>query len=340
MATRELRYREALNEALRQEMERDPTVFIMGEDIAGGAGRAHMGIIDAWGGPFRVTKGLITRFGPERVRDTPISEAGFIGAAIGAASVGMRPVVELMYIDFAGVCLDQIINNAAKMRYMYGGQVKVPVTIITRIGAGFGAAAQHSESFYSIFVHFPGLKGVVPSDSYTGKGLLIAAIRDDDPVVFFEHKKLYGRVGPVPEEPYTLPIGKARVLKEGKDITLVGIALMTWECMAAAEALAKEGIDAEVIDLLSVAPIDYDTVLTSVQKTHRIVVVDEDNPRCSVASEIEAAVAEEAFDYLDAPPRKVTPPHTPVPYSRPLEDLYIPNAARIVKVVQEVLGRG
>ncbi|MFN3973949.1 MAG: alpha-ketoacid dehydrogenase subunit beta [Dehalococcoidia bacterium] len=338
MATRGLRFREALNEALRQEMERDPTVFIMGEDIAGGAGRAHLGIVDAWGGPFRVTKGLITQFGPERVRDTPISEAGFIGAGIGAASVGMRPVVELMFVDFAGVCLDQIINNAAKMRYMYGGQVKVPVTIITRIGAGVGSAAQHSESFYSIFAHFPGLKGVVPSDPYTGKGLLISAIRDDDPVIVFEHKKLYGRLGPVPEEPYTLPIGKARVLKEGKDITLVGIALMTWECMGAAEALAKEGVDAEVIDLLSVAPLDYDTVLESVRKTHRIVVVDEDNPRCSVASEIEAMVAEEAFDYLDAPPRKVTPPHTPVPYSRPLEDLYVPNASRIIRVVKEVLG--
>ncbi|MBI4337159.1 MAG: alpha-ketoacid dehydrogenase subunit beta [Chloroflexi bacterium] len=336
---REIRYRDAVNEALRQEMQRDPDVIILGEDIAGGAGRAQQGIVDAWGGPFRTTQRLIQEFGPERVRDTPISEGGFIGAAIGAAAAGLRPVAELMFVDFVGVCLDQLLNNAAKMRYMYGGQITIPVTIVTRIGAGVGSAAQHSESFYSIFAHIPGLKGVVPSDPYTAKGLLTAAIRDDDPVVLFEHKKLYNRTGPVPQEAYTLPIGKARVLKPGKDITLVGISLMTWECMAAAEALAKEGVDAEVIDLLSVSPIDYDAVLESVRKTHRLVVVDEDTPRCSVASEIISIVAEEALDFLDAPPRKVTAPHTPVPYSRPLEKLYVPDAARIVAAARAAVGR-
>ncbi|MBI4234170.1 MAG: alpha-ketoacid dehydrogenase subunit beta [Chloroflexi bacterium] len=337
MPTRELRYRDAVNEALRQEMRRDPTVIILGEDIAGAAGRAHLGFIDAWGGAFRVTKGLITEFGPERVRDTPISEAGFIGAAVGAAASGLRPVAELMFVDFVGVCLDQLLNNAAKMRYMYGGQIKVPLTLLTRIGAGTGSAAQHSESFYSIFAHFPGLKGVVPSDPYTAKGLLIAAIRDDDPVVVFDHKRLYNTAGPVPEEPYALPIGKARVLKPGKDVTLVGLSLMTSLCSEAAGRLAEEGIDAEVVDLLSISPIDYDTVIESVRKTHRLVVVDEDTPRCSVASEVVSMVAEEALDYLDAPPRKVTAPHTPVPYSRPLETEYIPSAERVIAAVKGML---
>ena len=215
-----------------------------------------------------------------------------------------------MFVDFVGVCLDQILNNAAKMRYMYGGQVKVPFTLITRIGAGTGSAAQHSESFYSIFSHIPGLKGVVPSDPYSAKGLLISAIRDDDPVVFFEHKLLYPETGTVPEEPYALPLGKARTLRSGKDITLVGVSRMTMLCLEAAETLSQEGVEAEVIDLMSVSPIDYDLIVESVRKTHRIVVVDEDTPRCGIASDICATVTEEAFDHLDAPPTKVTaPPH-------------------------------
>jgi pyruvate/2-oxoglutarate/acetoin dehydrogenase E1 component len=335
-ATREILYREAINEALRQEMERDETVIVMGEEIAGGAGREHLGIVDAWGGPFRTTVGLIQQFGNERILDTPLSEAAFVGTAIGAASTGMRAVAELMFVDFVGVCMDQLLNNAAKMRYMFGGQVKVPFVLLTRIGAGFGSAAQHSESFYSIFSHIPGLKGVVPSDPYTAKGLLVAAIRDDDPVVYFEHKGLYGNKGPVPEELYTLPLGKARTVREGADITLVGISRMTWVCTEAAEELAKEGINAEVVDLLSVSPIDYDHVIDSVRRTHRLVVVDEDTPICSMASDICARVAEEAFDYLDAPPSRVTSPHTPVPYSRPLENTYLPNAARVVKAVQKL----
>ena len=206
--TRELRYREAINEAIIQEMERDPDVIIMGEEIAGGAGREHLGIVDAWGGAFKTTVGLIQKFGSQRVKDTPLSEAAFVGTAIGAASTGLRPIAELMFVDFVGVCMDQILNNAAKMRYMYGGQVKVPFTLLTRIGAGTGSAAQHSESFYSIFSHIPGIKGVVPCDPYTAKGLLISAIRDDDPVVFFEHKLLYPETGPVPEEPYCHPPGE------------------------------------------------------------------------------------------------------------------------------------
>ena len=336
---RQIRYREAINEALSQEMERDPSIIIMGEEVAGGAGREHLGVIDAWGGPFRTTAGLIQKFGAKRVRDTPISEAAFIGTAIGAASTGLRTIADLMFVDFIGVCFDQILNNAAKMRYMYGGQVKVPFTLITRIGAGTGSAAQHSESFYSIFSHIPGLKGVVPSDPYSAKGLLISAIRDDDPVVFFEHKLLYGEMGPVPEEPYALPLGKARTLRPGKDITLVGISRMTMLCLEAAQSLADEGVEAEVIDLMSISPIDYDHIAESVRKTHRLVVVDEDTPRCGVASDVCATIAEEAFDYLDAPPTKVTAPHTPVPYSKPLEGAYIPNVPRIIAAVKRLLNQ-
>ena len=338
-ATREIQFREAVNECLRQEMSRDDSVIIMGEEIAGGAGREEQGVVDAWGGPFRTTVGLIQEFGRERVLDTPLSEAAFIGAAIGASSTGLRAVAELMFVDFIGVCMDQLVNNAAKMRYMFGGQVKVPFTMMTRIGAGFGAAAQHSESYYSIFSHFPGLKGLVPSDAYTAKGLLAAAIRDDDPVVFFEHKGLYGERGPVPEESYVLPIGKARTVRQGTDITLVGISKMTWICTEAAEELAKSGVNAEVIDLLSVSPIDYDHILDSVRRTHRIVVVDEDTPICSLAGDICARVAEEAFDYLDAPPSRVTAPHTPVPYSRALENNYVPNAGRVIKLVNDLMSR-
>ena len=334
---RSIRYSEAQKEAIQLEMRRDPNVIIMGEDIAGGAGRAHLGIVDAWGGPFRSTKGLITEFGPERVRDTPISEAGFIGTAVGAATVGMRPIVELMFIDFLGVCLDQLFNNAAKLRYMLGGQVAVPLTIITRIGAGTSSAAQHSESFYSIFTHLPGLKCVAPSDAYTAKGLLAAAIRDDDPVIVCDHKRLLNNSGIVPEEEYIVPLGKARVLKEGQDVTLVGVSLMTSVCMEAAERLAQQGVDAEVVDLLSLSPMDDEAILTSVRKTHRIVVVDEDTPRCSVATDIVALVAGQAFDDLDAPPRMVTAPHTPVPYSQPLERLYLPNADRVVATVDAML---
>ena len=343
---RALTFTQAVNEALRQEMERDDTVFIMGEDVAGGAGRADFE--DAWGGPFRLTKGLIGEFGPERVRDTPISEAGFIGAGVGAAATGLRPIVDLMFVGFFGVCGDQIMNNAAKMHYMFGGKVRVPLTIMTSIGAGTNSAAQHSETLYSIFAHFPGLKCVCPSGPYSAKGLHIAAIRDDDPVIVFNHALLIGRRGAnverddvyglhVPEEPYVLPIGKSLVAREGTDLTLIGTGYTTLVCCEAAAQLAKQGYSAEVVDLLSISPLDEETILESVMKTRKVVIVDEDYPRCSVASDLSALVAEEAFDYLDAPPKRVTAPHTPVPYSQPLEALYLPNRERVVSAALSVL---
>jgi len=338
-AIRKVSYIQAINEALRQEMERDETVFVMGEDIAGGAGREDQGIIDSWGGPMRLTKGLIGQFGKERVRDTPISEAGFIGAGVGAAATGLRPVVELMYVSFFGVCADQITNNAAKMHYMFGGKIKLPLTIMTGMGAGLNTAAQHSETLYSIFTHFPGLKCAVPSDAYTGKGIMTTSIRDDDPVIIFQNRQLMGLPASVhvPEEPYTLPIGKARITREGTDVTLVGIGYTSYINNQAADALAAEGISAEVVDLLWTSPMDEETILDSVQKTRKIVIVDEDYPRCSIASDISALVAEQAFDDLDAPPKRVNPPHTSVPYSRPLEALYVPTVERVVGAVREVM---
>ena len=334
---RTLSFIQAVNEALRQEMERDSTVIIMGEDIAGGAGRPDKE--DAWGGPMRLTKGLIGQFGAERIRDTPISEAGFVGAGVGAAATGLRPVVDLMYVGFFGVCADQIINNAAKIHYMFGGKVKIPLTIMTGIGAGTNSAAQHSETLYSIFTHFPGLKCVVPSNPYNAKGLFMSAIRDDDPVIIFNNRQLMGMRFDmnVPEEPYTVPIGKAEIAREGTDVTLVGIGYTTSVCLEAAQELEEQGFSAEVIDLLSLSPMDDEAILASVRKTRKIVIVDEDYPRCSIASDISALVAEQAFDYLDAPPKRVNPPHTLVPYSRPLEALYVPDKAKVVAAAREVL---
>ena len=341
---RQLTYVQAVNEALRQEMERDPAVFIMGEDIAGAPGRE--GMEDAWGGVFRLTKGLIGQFGPDRIRDTPISEAGFIGAGVGAAATGMRPIVDLMFVGFLGVCGDQIFNNAAKMHYMFGGKVTLPLTIMTATGAGTNSAAQHSETVYSVFAHYPGLKCVVPSTPYTAKGLFISAIRDDDPVIIFNNMLLMGRgvtegimpgEGHVPEEAYTVPIGAADVAREGSDVTLVGIGITTGTCHQAAEELDSQGYSAEVIDLLSVSPLDEETILNSVRKTRRVVIVDEDYPRCSVASDISALVAEQAFDYLDAPPSRVTAPHTSVPYSRVLEAEFVPSKEKVVRAALATL---
>jgi pyruvate/2-oxoglutarate/acetoin dehydrogenase E1 component len=334
---RQLSYIQAVNEALRQEMERDSAVIIMGEDIAGGAGRPDKE--DAWGGPMRLTKGLIGQFGPERIRDTPISEAGFVGAGVGAAATGLRPVVDLMYVGFFGVCADQIVNNAAKIHYMFGGKVKIPLTIMTGIGAGTNSAAQHSETLYSVFTHFPGLKCVVPSNPYNAKGLFMSAIRDDDPVIVFNNRQLMGMRFDqnVPEEPYTVPIGKAVIAREGTDVTLVGIGYLTNVCLQAAQELEAQGYSAEVIDLLSLSPMDDEAILTSVRKTRKIVIVDEDYPRCSIAGDISALVAEEAFDYLDAPPKRVTPPHTLVPYSRTLEAMYVPDKDKVVAAAREVL---
>lgn len=338
MSTRVITFREAINEALRLEMRRDPTVILMGEDISGGAA-THLEEkgTEAWGGDLGVTKGLAIEFGRERVRDTPISESAFIGAAVGAASTGLRPVAELMFVDFFGVCMDQIFNQGGKLRYMFGGKAKVPMVIRTLIGAGFRAAAQHSAVLYSVFAHMPGLKCVVPSTPYNAKGLLAAAIRDDDPVIYFEHLVLLDSTGPVPEGEYIVPLGKAEIARPGKDATVVAIGRMRLFAMQAADELAKEGIDVEVVDPQSISPLDESTILESVKKTRRLVVVDEDNPRCSVANDIVTLAAQQAFDYLDAPPQTVTAPHTPVPFSPVLEDAYLPSPAKIAAAVRAVV---
>src|SRR4249919_570433 len=331
---RTITYREAINEALAQEMERDESVIVMGEDNAGGEGSP--GEMDAWGGVLGVTKGLYDKFG-DRVMDTPISESAFIGAAIGAATAGMRPVAELMFIDFMGVCFDQIFNQAAKFRYMFGGKAQTPVVIRTMVGAGFRAAAQHSQMLYSIFTHIPGLKVVIPATPYDAKGLMIQSIRDNDPVIFCEHKMLYTIQGEVPEEIYTIPFGEANVVRDGKHVTIVTLGRMVHVALEAASNLAKNNIQCEVIDLRTTSPMDQDTVLESVEKTGRLVVVDEANPRCNIATDVSALVASKAFESLKAPIRMVTPPHTPVPFSDVLEDLYIPDARRVGNAVCEVM---
>ena len=310
----EMRYRDAFNNTLRAELEFDKNVLIIGEDISGGFDKKTKEPLDAWGGPFAATKGLVQDFGTERIMDAPISEAGFVGAAIGAALTGLRPVVDLMYFDFTTVAFDQLLSNAAKSRYMFGGQTKVPLTLFARSGGGTGHAAQHSSAFYSILAHIPGLKVVTPTDPYSVKGLLSAAIRDDDPVFVVNDKKLINMTGFVPDEDYQIELGKGRCLKEGSDITLVGMSYTTVVCQEAAEKLKEIGVDAEVIDLLSLSPLDEDIIIESVKKTNRIVIVDEDNPKASIASEVAAIVSDKAFDYLDAPVKRVTAPHTPVPY--------------------------
>ncbi|MBI3456935.1 MAG: alpha-ketoacid dehydrogenase subunit beta [Candidatus Rokubacteria bacterium] len=326
---RQLSYREAINDALRLEMRRDPTVILMGEDVTGAPQSTDPAHLDAWGGVLGVTKGLVHEFGRERVRDTPITESAFVGAGVGAAATGLRPVVELMFIGFMGVCLDQITNQAAKMRYMFGGKAKIPLVIRTMVGAGFRAAAQHSDSMYSTFVHFPGLKVVAPATPADAKGLLAASIRDDDPVIFCENKLLYDVKGPVPEGEWVVPLGQAEVKREGKDVTVVAISRMVYTALEAADHLAKEGISVEVIDLRTLSPLDEGTVLTSIRKTGRLVVVDEDNPRCSVASDVATLAATGALEYLNAPVQLVTAPHTPVPFSPALEDAYLPTPQRV-----------
>jgi acetoin:2,6-dichlorophenolindophenol oxidoreductase subunit beta len=332
---RTITFQQAISEALSQEMARDHSVIVMGEDNVGGMGAD--GEKDAWGGVLGVTKGLYPKYG-DRVMDTPISESAFIGAAIGAATAGMRPVAELMFIDFMGVCFDQIFNQAAKFRYMFGGKAQTPVVIRTMVGAGFRAAAQHSQMLYSIFTHIPGLKVVIPSTPYDAKGLMIQSIRDNDPVIFCEHKMLYTVQGEVPEEIYTIPFGEANVVREGKHVTLVTLGRMVHVALEAASNLAKNNIQCEVVDLRTTSPMDQDTVLESVEKTGRLVVVDEANPRCNIATDISAIVAQKAFGALKAPIEMVTAPHTPVPFSPDLEDLYIPNAAKIEAAVVKVTG--
>lgn len=331
---RKISYQQAINEALAQEMRRDSTVFIIGEDVAGGAGAP--GEQDAWGGVLGVTKGLYHQF-PGRVLDAPLSEIGYVGAAVGAATQGLRPVCELMFVDFAGCCLDQILNQAAKFRYMFGGKAVTPLVMRTMVGAGLRAAAQHSQMLTSLWTHIPGLKVVCPSSPYDAKGLLIQAIRDNDPVIFCEHKLLYSMQGEVPEELYTVPFGEANYLRDGDDITLVTYGRMVHLAMEAANNLARQGIDCEVLDLRTTSPLDEDSILESVEKTGRLVVIDEANPRCSLATDISALVAQKAFAALKGPIEMVTAPHTPVPFSDALEDLYIPNAAKIEAAVRKVM---
>ena len=331
---RKISMKDAINEALDQEMQRDPTVIVMGEDIVGGTGSP--GEADAWGGVLGVTKGLYAKHG-DRLMDTPLSESAYIGAAIGAATCGLRPVAELMFVDFLGVCLDEIYNQGAKFRYMFGGKAETPVVIRAMCGAGFRAAAQHSQMLTPILTHIPGLKVVCPSNAYDTKGLLIQSIRDNDPVIFLEHKNLYAHESEVPEESYTIPFGEAAIVREGKSATIVTYGQTVHRSLDAAGALAKDGIDVEIIDLRTLSPIDMDTVIESVEKTGRLICVDEANPRCSIASDVAATVAQEAFKALKGPIRMVTAPHTPVPFSPALEDLYIPSAERIGDAVRQTM---
>jgi pyruvate dehydrogenase E1 component beta subunit len=334
---RKISFKQAVNEAIDQEMARDPSVIMMGEDIVGGAGAE--GEKDAWGGVLGVTKGLYAKYG-DRLLDTPLSERAYVGAAIGAAACGMRPIAELMFIDFMGVCFDQIFNQAAKFRYMFGGKAETPVVIRAMVGAGFRAAAQHSQMLTPVFTHIPGLKVVCPSTPYDTKGLLIQAIRDNDPVIFCEHKNLYALEGEVPEGSYAIPFGEANVVREGEHVSIVTYGLMVHRALEAATALAKEGVEAEVIDLRTLSPLDMDTVLESVERTGRLVCVDEASPRCNIATDIAAQVAMHAFKALKAQIELVSPPHVPVPFSPTLEDLYIPSAQQIADAVRRTVKGG
>jgi acetoin:2,6-dichlorophenolindophenol oxidoreductase subunit beta len=338
IAIRQMSYAQAINEALRLEMRRDSRVILLGEDVAGGATIDHLQDDEAWGGVLGVTKGLVQEFGRDRILDTPITEAGFIGAAVGAAATGLRPVAELMFVDFFGVCWDMIFDQGAKLRYMFGGKASCPLVIRTMIGAGMGAAGQHSGCHYSVFTHMPGIKTVIPSTPADAKGLLTSAIRDDDLVVVFENKMLYNMNGEVPEGEYLIPLGKADIKREGTDVTIVAISRMVHQALAAADELEAAGISVEIVDPRTLSPLDEETILNSVSKTHRLVVVDEDNPRCSAATDIAALVADKGFTQLDAPIKLVTAPHTPVPFSPPLEQFYVPSPERIIATVQEIMG--
>ncbi|MBT5435018.1 MAG: alpha-ketoacid dehydrogenase subunit beta [Alphaproteobacteria bacterium] len=328
--------RKAINEALFQVMEEDPTVILLGEDIAGGEGSP--GESDAWGGDMGITKGLQPRFGKERVMDTPISESAIMGTAVGAATCGLRPIAELMFVDFMGVCFDQIMNQAAKFRYMFGGKAETPVVIRTQIGAGYRGAAQHSQCLYPMFAHVPGIKCVIPSSAYDTKGLLIQAVRDNDPVIFFEHKFMYDQVSDdVPEEMYAVPFGEANIVREGGDVTIVAIAWMVHQAKAAAEILAGEGIECQIVDPRTISPLDEDTIIECVEETGRLVVVDEAYPRCNMGTDISALVAREAFGALKAPIQVVSPPHVPVPFAPELEDAFIPSPEKIAEAVRKTM---
>lgn len=323
---RELTYTQAINEALMQNLEKDERVFLMGEDI----GR--------YGGIYQVTAGLLDKFGPARVIDTPISESGFVGAAVGAALTGMRPVVEVMFIDFTTCAMDMIVNQMAKIHYMFGGKGKVPLVLRTNVGAGRGTGAQHSQSFHAFFLHIPGLIVVTPSTPYDAKGLLNTAILDENPVLFFEHKKLLATTGNVPEAYYTIPFGKANVTRMGRDITIVATQAMVHRSLNVAEMFAKEGIEIEILDPRTLKPLDKESILKSVRKTGRLVVADEGPIICGVASEISAMIAEEAIEYLQAPILRVGSPDAPVPTSPPLEKAYIPDEDDVIEAVNKMKG--
>ncbi|MEH7379043.1 alpha-ketoacid dehydrogenase subunit beta [Bacillus sp. JJ1533] len=324
----------ALSEAIRLEMEKDQEIFVLGEDVG------------KYGGIFGSTEGLYDKFGPERIMDTPISETAFIGAAVGAASQGMRPIVELMFVDFFGVCMDQIYNQMAKIPYMSGGNVKLPMVLMTGVGGGYNDAAQHSQTLYATFAHMPGMKVVAPTTPYDLKGMMISAIRDDNPVVFMFHKTLQGlgwmdqidaSLGHVPEEAYTVPLDKAKVVREGTDVTIVGIQMTTVQALEAAKKLEEDGIIAEVIDIRSLVPLDKETILNSIKKTHRLMVVDEDYLSYGLTAEIAALAAEHGLYDLDAPVKRMAIPDVPIPYSRPLEQYVLPNAEKIYKAARKLV---
>jgi pyruvate dehydrogenase E1 component beta subunit len=326
-AGRQLPYLMAIPEAIAQCMREDPDIFLAGEDVAG------------YGGVFGTTRGLLDEFGAKRVVDTPISEAGLVGLGVGAAAVGLRPIIEIMFMDFIGIAMDQLVNQMAKMKYMFGGKAKLPITIRTMAGAGMSMAAQHSQSLEAWLCHVPGLKVVMPSTPYDAKGLLVAAIRDDNPVIVVENKLSLGLTGEVPEELYEVPLGVARVAREGTDATVVATGRMVGESLAAAEALAADGIEVEVVDPRTLSPLDLPALVTSVRKTNRCVVVHEAVRFAGFGAEIAAAISEEAFDHLDAPVARVGAPFSPVPFSPVLEKLYVPDAARIAAEVRGTLGR-
>ncbi|TDG13335.1 alpha-ketoacid dehydrogenase subunit beta [Seongchinamella unica] len=327
--------RDAINEALHQEMAVDDTVFVIGEDVAGGNGSD--GTVGCAGGVFGVTAGLYEKFGPLRCIDTPISESAIVGAAAGAALVGMRPVAEIMFSDFIGVCMDQIVNQMAKFRYMFGGKTRCPAVIRFACGAGFSAAAQHSQTMYQMMTAVPGLKVVIPSNAYDAKGLLLSAIRDDDPVLFFEPKALYQEACEVPDEPYTIPFGEAAMPREGDDVTVVAFGQMVGRAMAAIDGLEAQGISCDLVDPRTTSPLDSETILESVAATGRLVVVDESPPRCGLTADIAAMVSEKAFRSLQAPVKQVCAPHTPVPFSPDLEAEYVPSIDKIQAAIRETL---
>ena len=327
--------REAINEALHQAMAEDETVFVIGEDVAGCSG-APNGKVGAVGGVFHLLTGIYEKYGPLRCVDTPISESAIIGAASGAALVGMRPVAEIMFADFIGVCMDQITNQMGKFRYMFGGKCKCPAVIRLAAGAGFSAAAQHSQAMYQVMTSFPGLKVVVPSNAYEAKGLLLQAIKDDDPVLFFEPKALYQEACEVPDEVYTIPFGQAAMPREGDDVTVVAFGQMVNRAAAAIDSLEASGISCDLIDPRTTSPLDEETILESIEATGRLVVVDECPPRCGLTSEIAGLAASKAFHALKAPVQQICAPHSPTPFAPELEAAYVPSVEKIADAIKQV----